>query len=141
MVKGTDGVRVILDNEFARLRYYPQKKIVHHEFKQFVRGEHFRTVLEEGLRVFQTHHAFKWLSDDRGNSAIKPDDAEWAINDWAPRVIAAGWKFWAVVMPENVIGQMNMRRWLATYGEKGVTAEAFDDPTKAFLWLEQQTVR
>jgi hypothetical protein len=137
-MKRDSDVRVYIDNEFVSLRYHVRQRVVHHEFKQFVRGEHFRGVLEKGLEVFRRYGAYKWLSDDRGNTAITPADSEWAVTDWAPRVIAAGWRFWAVVLPENTIGQMNMRRWLKTYAEKGVTADAFSDPAVAFDWLENQ---
>ena len=131
-------VVVILDNDAVSLRYYPGKKIVHHELKKFVHGETFRNVLEQGLALFKEYGAFKWLSDDRGNGALKPTDAEWALSDWAPRVMAAGWRYWAVVMPEKVIGQMNMRRWIETYAAQGVTAQAFTDPDEAFRWLDAQ---
>jgi hypothetical protein len=138
-IKGDDSnIRVYIDNEFVSLRYYVAERIVRHEFKQFVRGEHFRSVLEKGLEVFRKFSASKWLSDDRGNTAITPADAEWAVTDWGPRVVAAGWKFWAVVLPENVIGQMNMKRWLKLYADKGVTAEVFSDPITAFAWLDMQ---
>jgi hypothetical protein len=133
-----EGVRVLIDNATVSLRYHPMKRIVHHEFKQFVRSEPFREVLEKGLEAFQTYGACKWLSDDRRNTAITPADAEWATRNWAPRVMAAGWKYWAVVMPENVIGQMNMKRWIQTYAEQGVTARAFTDPDEAMEWLEKQ---
>lgn len=53
-------------------------------------------------------------------------------------MIAAGWRFWGVVMPENVLGQMNMKRWIATYAEKGVTVEAFTEPLSAMSCGEQQ---
>jgi hypothetical protein len=129
---------VILENDAVSLRYYPATKIVHHELKRFVHGQEFRTVLEKGLEVFIQYGAQKWLSDDRGNGAITPADGEWALNAWAPRVMAAGWKFWAVVMPTKVIGQMNMKRWIKTYADQGVTAQAFDDPFAARTWLEEQ---
>src|SRR5690348_10321375 len=92
-------VMVLLESEYFSLRFYPETKIVHHEFRRFVYGEEFRRVLEKGLEVFERHGASKWLSDDRGNSAILPEDGEWALNAWAPRVMRAGWKYWAVVMP------------------------------------------
>ena len=131
-------VKVILDTEAVSLRYYTQKKIVHHELRRFVHGEQFREVLERGLEEFQKHRACKWLSDDRGNGPLTPADAEWARNEWAPRVMAAGWKYWAVVMPEKVVGQMNMRRWIETYAKDGVAAMAFTDPREAMAWLERQ---
>jgi hypothetical protein len=132
------GKVTLIDNEDVSLWYHPETKIVHHELRRFVHGEKFREVLEKGLATFMQHRACKWLSDDRGNGPLKPADADWALKDWAPRVMAAGWKYWAVVMPEKVLGQMNMRRWIETYAEAGVTAMAFSDPVKALKWLEEQ---
>jgi hypothetical protein len=129
---------VLLDTDAARVYYYPSKKIVHHELLRFVHGDEFRQVLEKGLEAFRRHLAVKWLSDDRGNGPLKPADASWALNDWAPRVMAAGWKYWAVVLPEKVLGQMNMKRWIETYSAQGVTAQAFSDPDEAMHWLEAQ---
>jgi hypothetical protein len=138
MVGAQQSAKVLLETEAVSLRYYPATKIVHHELRRFVHGEEFRRVLEEGLRVFIEHSACKWLSDDRGNGPLKPADAEWALQEWAPRVMAAGWKYWAVVLPEKVVGQMNMRRWIETYASKGVTAMAFTQPRRAMTWLESQ---
>jgi hypothetical protein len=132
------GDTVLIDTEAVSLRYHARTKIVHHELRRFVHGEEFRAVLEKGLELFKERGACKWLSDDRGNGALKPADADWALNDWAPRVMAAGWRFWAVVMPEKVIGQMNMKRWIETYAAQGVTVQAFSDPIEAMNWLKSQ---
>jgi hypothetical protein len=129
---------IILDSEVARLWYDPRYKIVHHEFRSFVHGRPFREVLEKGLELFKARGACKWLSDDRGNGPITATDTEWALHDWAPRVMAAGWKYWAVVLPEKVLGQMNMRRWIETYSKLGVVAQAFSDPEEATTWLRAQ---
>jgi hypothetical protein len=131
---------VLLESDAVSLWYHPHSKIVHHELRRFVHGEEFRRVLEKGLEAFIQHGACKWLSDDRGNGPLTPTDSEWALHEWAPRVMRAGWKFWAVVMPEKVLGQMNMKRWIATYAEQGVTANAFADPVLALRWLEEQRV-
>jgi hypothetical protein len=88
-------------------------------------------------RPFIRHRACKWLSDDRGNGPLKPEDAQWCLTSWSPRVIAAGWKFWAVVMPEKVMGPLNMRRWISTYADQGITVSAFADPVQAMTWLEK----
>jgi hypothetical protein len=129
---------ILIDNDKVRLQFHPRPRIVHHEIRQFVHGAELREILEKGLELFQKYAACKWLSDDRGNGPLKPADSKWALEDWAPRVMAAGWRFWAVVMPEKVIGQMNMKRWISTYAEQGVTASAFTDPDAAMTWLEEQ---
>lgn len=125
----------IIDNDFATLWYHPDKKIVHHQFHKFIFGQAFRDVLTRGAEIFEQYGARKWLSDDTNNGALPKDDSEWALGVWQPRVMKAGWKYWAIVMPEKVIGQMNMRRWAKTYSEQGIEVEMFSDPDEAMRWL------
>ena len=126
----------ILDNEYATLLYHPETKIVHHQFHKPVSGQSFREVLEKGAEACEEHGAIKWISDDRANSAIPPEDGHWAENIWVPRVLAVGWKYWAIVMPAKIIGQMNMQRFIKTYGDQGVTVQIFSDLDEAMRWLE-----
>lgn len=128
----------LIDNEFASLWYYPDTKIIHHQFKKFIYGPAFREVIMKGLEYFENEGCEKWLSDDRGNSALHPDDKEWGDTNWTPRVIAAGWKYWALILPEKVIGQMNMRRLIQEYLERGVEVEVFSNPEEGLAWLESK---
>jgi hypothetical protein len=41
-------------------------------------------------------------------------------------------------MPENVLGQMNMNRFIKMYGDMGITVQIFSDPDKALNWLKSQ---
>lgn len=127
--------QVIIEDGDAVLIYHPKPKIVHHELRGVVQGARFRALLEKGVELFKQHGACKWLSDDRGNGPLTPEDADWAANVWSPQVIAAGWKYWAVVMPKKMIGQMDMTGWIKRYAEKGVTVSAFTDPDAALRWL------
>ena len=126
----------ILDTDYATLWYYPEEKIVHHAFHRFIYGQKFRDVLEKGMEIFKKHEAQKWLSDDRKNSALPADDTKWAMEDWFPKVFEAGWKYWAIVMPDKAVGQMNMNRFISMYAEKGLTIELFEDLDEALDWLK-----
>lgn len=126
----------VIDNENASLWYHPETGIVHHKFKKFAWGETFRGVLNKGLEQMEEHGATKWLSDDRASSALRPEDGEWAEKDWSPRVAAAGWKYWAIVLPENVIGKMNMQGFIDVQAAAGRTVKVFSDPNEALTWLE-----
>jgi hypothetical protein len=128
----------IIDNEFAFLWFHPETKIVHHEIKKYVFGKHLREILDQGYEQMKKTGAQKWLSDDRKNNALSPEDGEWAQNDWSPRVIKAGWKYWAIVLPEKVMGQMNMRLFIDSYTKVGVTVQIFSNPDEALKWLERQ---
>jgi len=127
----------IIDNEFASLVYYPDKKIVHHTFKKFIFGDAFKEVLTKGADLFCEHGCRKWLSDDRSNSALREEDIEWGQENWEGRIID-DWDYWALVMPEKVLGQMNMNKLIERYASMGVTVKTFSDPTLAMAWLESQ---
>jgi hypothetical protein len=43
------------------------------------------------------------LSDDRKNGPLSPEIVEFGRNDWNSRAIAAGWKYWANVVPEELV--------------------------------------
>ena len=131
-------VLVIIETDAVSLRYYPPSGIVHHEIRRFVHGQEFRDLLSEGARAFRKYGACKWLSDDRGNGPLKPSDRDWARDVWGPDVMAAGWKFWAVVLPAKAMAQMNMQRWIGAYAKQGVTVRAFEDPYEAMAWLKAQ---
>jgi hypothetical protein len=128
----------VLDNEFATLYVYPEKKVVHHVIKKFIFGDAFRTLMTRGADVFEEYNCSKWLSDDRKNSALKQEDVEWGQINWENRILAKGWKYWALVMPEKAIGQMNMRRLVDRYAGMGVTVSVFSDPDKAMAWLNSR---
>ncbi len=126
----------ILETDYATLWYYPEAKIIHHKFHKFIHGERFREVLSTGLEIFEKDGAQKWLSDDRNNSTLTAADSDWAVNVWTPRVLAAGWKYWAIVLPDKVVGKMNMQRYIEQNAELGVTVDIFDDTDEALKWLE-----
>jgi hypothetical protein len=126
----------IIDTDYATLWYYPESKIVHHVWHKFIYGEEFRQVLKKGMELFEQHGAQKWLSDDRNNSALPPEDFQWGVTEWSPRVFALGWKYWALIMPDKVAGQMNMNRAMKTYIDQGLTVRVFSETEEALKWLE-----
>ncbi len=132
------AAQTVMDNEFATVWFHPEKKIVHHMIKKFVSGKDLRDVLDKGYEVLKRNAGHAWLSDDRNNGALTSADEQWAKTDWFPRVVSAGWKYWAIVMPEKVIGQLNMKRFVNDYAVAGITAKVFSDPNEALKWLESQ---
>lgn len=130
--------QTILQNTNFTLWYHPEKKIVHHQLHKFIAGTMFRELLMSGTDLIKKNGATKWLSDDRSNSALRQDDLEWSEVEWAPITAKAGWKFWAIVQPDKILGQMAMQRLTEKYAKLGVTAKVFGDPASAMSWLEKQ---
>lgn len=130
------AAQVIIDNDFATLLYHADTQIVHHTFHQPIGGDAFRKVLLSGLETLKANHAHKWLSDDRANAALPPEDTEWAQAVWFPQVLAAGWEFWAIVVPEGIMGRLNMKEFVDSYFEKGIRIMVSTKPEEAMHWLE-----
>jgi hypothetical protein len=129
----------LIENEYASLWYYPATAIIHHQFLQPVFGDVFRSVLMTGLELMKKHGAQKWLSDDRQNTILPPDDAAWSQERWLEQAYQAGWKYWAVVPPVNARGRINMERLVAFVGEnKRMRIQIFRNPDKAWQWLVNQ---
>ena len=130
--------QTIVQNSFFTLWYHPEKKIVHHQLHKFIAGGPFRELLMSGTDLIKKNAATKWLSDDRSNSALRQDDLEWSETEWAPVTAKSGWKFWAIVQPDKILGQVAMQRLTEKYAKLGVTARVFGDPGSAMSWLEKQ---
>ena len=128
----------IFENDYVTLWYYPEKRIVHHQFHKFLHGDPFREALTEGTNTLKQYGAHKWLSDDRQNSALLAEDQEWSDTVWFPKTKAAGWKYWAIILPTKVVGQLNMKRIAKKRTEQGVITKFFDELDEAMAWLEQQ---
>ena len=128
----------IIDTEFATLWYYPDKKIVAHKLHKFFTGQSFKDFFNKGTDVLQQNGAYKWLSDDRGFSALHPNDREWAFADWSPRTVKAGWKYWAIIMPESILGQLSTRRLIEAYAAAGVEVQVFATMDEAIAWLDSK---
>ncbi len=134
----TESKITLIENEYAYLWYYPDSKIIHHKFMQPIAGESFRNVLLSGLRCLRKEGAQKWLSDDRNNSILTAEDGAWSQDYWLPFAIDAGWKYWAILMPDDARGKVTMRRLTGFVENKyRVNVKLFSNLDDAWQWLVQ----
>lgn len=135
----TRKIVTLFENEHASLWYYPEEGIIHHEFHQPTYGEDFQAVLMSGLHLMKMHKAQKWLSDDRNNTILPPEDGAWSQDYWLPRAIEAGWKYWAMLPPAKARGRINIER-LSSFvvAQHNVRFKVFTDPDEAWQWLAAQ---
>lgn len=131
----------LLSNDKLTLWYVPRSGLLWHEIHEWVCGAPYREMLETGLTCMKERGLTKWLSDNRNNNALPPDDERWIHHDWFPRTLEAGWTHWAVVPPVKIFGEKNMRRYANRYETFGLATKMFADPVEARAWLEQQSVR
>jgi hypothetical protein len=128
----------IINNENMALWYYPASKIIHHKIKKSLPKGAFQELLTTVAEYMEKHRGGKYLSDDSELIALTKEENEFGDEVWAPRVIKAGFKYWAVVMPKSAMGNLMVKRFVGEYRERGVTVEVFDSVDAAITWLESK---
>ena len=91
--------------------------------------------MNNGADTLKKYGATKWLSDDRENMALTPEDSQWATTNWFPRSVKEGWKTWALVVPTDTMAKLNMKEFVDQYFEQGLRIMVFTDPEEALQWL------
>jgi hypothetical protein len=128
---------IIVDNEYITMSYLPDKKFIYHTTHQPVSGQVLRDALSAGLDTLQKYEAHKWLSDERKNGPMTREDQEWGRANLNPRAVEIGWKYWALVVPEQLIAAGSMARAIEEYYEVGMRVMVFSDVKEAIQWLDR----
>jgi hypothetical protein len=129
---------VCYNSDTVTVWYDPDKNIVSHKIHKFVFGEEYQKFLLAGTETLKKHHAKKWLSDDRNNVALREEDIAWGMVNWLPQTVQAGWKYWAIIQPDKVIAQMNMKTLVENFAKEGVITKYFSNTADAEKWLDAQ---
>ena len=128
----------LINNDYMALWYDPVSKFVHHKIKKTLPKGAFEELLSTGADYLEKYGMKKWLSDDSNVVAITKEDSEYGDKIWAPRVIKAGFTYWAVVMPTSAMGSLQLNRFVKEYRDRGVTVEVFDSVDAAKTWLNSK---
>ena len=126
---------IIVDNEFITLRYLPDKKIIYHTVHKPIESRLFMAAWDAGSEVLRKNGACKWLSDDR---KIGPfgDELVAGRKEWGAGLIAAGWKYWANVVPEETAAARKLVPVVDTLFDLGLHMMVSTNLDEAFQWLE-----
>ncbi len=128
-------METVIDDSRVSIWVYPEDGIVHHKIKKFVYGEEFRKMLMKSGEIFKDHGCSKYLSDDRNSSALKKEDTDWAKENWEKNMVKSGWTHWAIVLPEKVVGRMNMAGIIDRHEKMGVVVKSVKTPEEGLEWL------
>lgn len=128
----------VFEHKQVTVWYDPDKNILHNQIHEYTYGDVFRQFLMAVVDAMTHYRTTKVLSDDRKNPVLHPDDQKWAREMWEPKMIEAGWKYWAIVQPERMIANMRMIKFAERLLHLGIIVELFDDVEDAMRWLERQ---
>ena len=129
---------ILVDNEFITVKYLDDKRIIYHTVHKPLPDQVLKDAVNAGTEALAKHRVCKWLSDDRKNGPVSPEITEWGRNDWNPRTINLGWKYWANVVPEEVASAGALAPIMEDLFKLGLRLMVFTDVESAIEWLDQQ---
>mgnify|MGYP003531402513 CR=1 FL=1 len=127
----------VVSNQYYDLLFHEDIKLVHHIYKPAMSSAQVKELLTAGTDLMEKYGATKWLSDNRQLVNTFSDDvAQWVNNVWLPRTIKAGWKYWAMVVPESVIGRADHVKYVESFYNTGIWVTVYTDVESAMKWIE-----
>lgn len=127
---------IIHESDGITVEYLSDKGIIKHTIHKPISGQPFRDALLAGAKALRENGATKWLSDDRRNGPLTAEDIEWSVNEWQAPTIGAGWKYWAVVVPEELVAAGSLTSTINSLFEKGLRMMVFSKLEAAQAWLD-----
>lgn len=130
----------IFDNEFVTVEYVPDKSLIHHTIHKPIgdRVPMFMEAMNAGTEALRKYGASKWLSDDRKNGPLDPRLSEWGAQDWNPRTVSYGWKYWANVVPQEIESAGTLIPIIEDLHKLGLRMQVFTTVEEALAWLDKQ---
>lgn len=133
-----EGALVIFEKSNARLEWLETERVLKVTRAGFVPAEVLRACHEAGLEALARNGATRVLSDNRGFAPPSQGVLDWIEADWLPRMVRAGWRYWAVLEPATPLGAMSLRRLAGIYRGRGITLEVFEREAEALAWLREK---
>ncbi len=126
---------IVFDSEQITVVYVRETKIIHHTIHKPVGGQPLRDALIAGSEAMRKYGACKWLSDDRKNGPLPQEDLVWSATFWQPYTIKNGWKYWALVVPTELVSAGTLTPVIESLYELGLCMMVFSTLEEAQEWL------
>jgi hypothetical protein len=132
----------LYDSDYITVEYWPEHKLIYHTIHQPMSSQLaiFKEALNAGTAGLEKYQVQKWLSDDRKNDPLTDEGNAWAFGDWQPRTLKAGWKYWASVVPQDLVAAGTLMPVINNLFELGLRMMVFSSVEQAVTWLDKQGV-
>jgi hypothetical protein len=105
------------------------------EWQGWANPEEFAAILDSGAATLIAHRSKLWLADCRGMKAIQQSDQDWLDKHWFPRVLAAGLRRMAMVIPKSGLAAMNLKDIISKVPDTNLEVAYFATVAEARRWL------
>src|SRR5262245_1596227 len=98
------GTMAFVDEPFVKIDWDEKLQSIVADWKGIGGGEAYRWALDRSLELVRARKARRWLGIMLDASGVmSQDDTDWLVRDWFPRLLAAGGRRFAVVLPPQAL--------------------------------------
>jgi hypothetical protein len=119
----------------AVMRWEPAMRAVCIEWQGWADPSEFVAALEAGLGALVELRGSRWLADCREMKPIQQSDQEWLAATWIPRVLAAGLRRMAMVIPKSGLARTNLEDIFRKVASPKLETAYFAAIPEAEKWL------
>lgn len=96
------------------------------------------------LEAFMQYNAHGIIWDLREAEVIAKEDQDWTVNEWQPKAIALGYRRGAIIVPENVFGQLSVKKVISqvqsSKAGEDLEIQYFSTAPSAYEWMKAELV-
>jgi len=107
-------------------------------FKGFLTTQEFVDIAEQGHSLRLSNNSKKQLNDIEDMAVLTQDVQKYLKEKWFPKAVETGLKFFAFVVPKNVLGKMSMKGANTEADKTGIEIQYFDNLPAAKKWLKSK---
>lgn len=138
MEKGQGAEMILYESKSGKVEWLEKEKIVVKTFSGYITGDELRDAFKSGYHKMKETGGVKWLSDNRGLPTYRIEDVDWINNEWFPRMLKIGWKYWALIEPESNVGLLVMKKF-KFFTDQGIQLNVFNSVKDGVRWLDKQS--
>ncbi len=133
-----EGAKVYLDKPYVKVFWNPNDKILSSFWNGFSTYDEIIAIGKRILEATALENAIKVLCDARGLEVLDQDSLEYISKSFTADMKAAGVKFAATVIPEDLLAKFSVDEIKKTQNDnKEVTVLYFNSISKAINWLKK----
>jgi hypothetical protein len=129
--------KVYCDEPYVQVRWDSAGEWVVAEWRSWANSVEFRAACEHALQAVRENRASKWLMDGRALKVIIEQDQRWLAEDWGPRMVGAGVRHSALVMPKSGLASLTVENVGATHRLEAEQRQSFATLEEAKTWLSK----
>jgi hypothetical protein len=129
--------KVYCDEPYVSIRWDSAGGWVIAEWKSWANSIEFRAACEQALLAVKDNHASRWLMDGRELRVIVEADQRWLAEDWGPRLVRAGVRHSALVLPRSGLASLTVENVGEAHHLDAEQRQAFATLEEAKKWLSR----